>query len=99
MRGERSEEGATRWSANGYHYTKTEEGWKLTHRLVVEREVLGRSLKDDERVRFEDGDRNNLDPKNLAVYRVRQGSKERRRAQLLARRQEIDAELEELDSP
>jgi hypothetical protein len=98
MRGEKSEVGATRVSANGYHYTKLDSGWQLTHRVVVEEQVLGRALQDDERVRFEDGDRTNLDPKNLAVYRVRQTSKERRRAQLLARRQEIDAELADLDN-
>jgi hypothetical protein len=97
MRGERSDVGSTRVSANGYHYTKTDDGWELTHRIVVAREVLGRPLQDDERVRFEDGDRTNLDPRNLVVYRVRQSSKERRRAQLLARRQEIDAELADLD--
>jgi hypothetical protein len=98
MRGEKSEVGATRVSANGYHYTKLESGWELTHRIVVAEQILGRPLQDDERVRFADGDRTNLDPKNLEVYRVRQTSRERRRAQLLARRQEIDAELADLDN-
>jgi hypothetical protein len=96
MRGEKSEVGATRVAPNGYHYTKLDDGWKLTHRIVVEERLLHRALQADERVRFKDGNRANLDPENLEVLRVRQGSKERRRAQLLARRQEIDAELEEL---
>jgi len=67
MRGRRSQVGDTRVSLNGYHYTRTEDKWELTHRLIAE-EKLGRPLAEDERIRFADNDRTNLDPDNIVVY-------------------------------
>jgi hypothetical protein len=67
MRGKRSEVGDTRVSLNGYHYTRTESKWELTHRLIAQAK-LGRPLMDCERIRFVDNDRTNLDPDNIVVY-------------------------------
>lgn len=70
MRGKRSKIGDTRWSKNGYHYTRTENKWELTHRLLAIVK-MGRELRDDERVKFADGDRTNLDSDNIVVYTVK----------------------------
>lgn len=96
-RGKKARIGDTRTSANGYHYTRTERGWELTHRLTAERK-LGRPLQDNERVRFVDGDRTNYgDPDNIEVYEVRKGSIAKRKAQLEARKEALEAELAELE--
>src|SRR6266542_1239969 len=65
-RGHKSNVGDIRVARNGYHYTRVEIGWRLTHHLLAE-EKLGRNLASNERVLFDDGDRNNLDPTNLRV--------------------------------
>lgn len=93
MRGSRSEVGSTKVSKNGYHYTKTEERWRLTHHIIAEKE-LGRELTEDERVVFRDGDRTNLDPDNIEVKRKNTASLRRKEAQLLARIEELQAQLE-----
>ena len=95
-RGKKSKVGDTRWSKNGYHYTRTSTGWELTHRLVAEKQ-LGRNLTPEERVRFIDGDRTNIDPDNIQVYEIRQASKEKKKARIEARIEELQAQLEELD--
>ena len=66
MRGQKSDEGSTRTAPNGYHYTKEQGKWRLTHHILAEKK-LGRPLMSWERVKFLDGDRRHLDPKNLAV--------------------------------
>jgi hypothetical protein len=96
-RGQRSEVGDERWSPNGYHYTRTEDGWELTHKLIAEK-TLGRKLADNERCRFIDGDRTNLDPSNIAVYVTTTSSKRRRLARLIARRDELNAEIAALEA-
>ena len=97
MRGQKSKEGDTRTAPNGYHYTRTGEGWELTHRIVAERK-LGRSLSYDERVRFVDGDRSNFDdPDNINVYKVREASAAKKRARIEARMEELQAQLDELE--
>ncbi len=96
MRGQRSDLGAVRISPNGYHYTRTEQGWKLTHRLVVE-ETLGRKLAENERVRFLDGNRSNRDPNNLEVYIAHEGSKMKKLARLKARLAEVQAQIDDLE--
>jgi len=69
--------GDERVSKNGYLYRKTEYGWELVHRIMAETK-LGRKLHDNEYATFGDGDRTNLDPKNIVV-RVRGRSSIRRR--------------------
>jgi hypothetical protein len=96
-RGKKSRVGDIRVAPNGYQYTRTEAGWALTHRLLVERD-LGRSLRYDERVRFRDGNRANLNLGNLEVRKVKESTKERKRARIEARIEELQAQLEELDS-
>lgn len=97
MRGQKSKQGDTRVAPNGYHYTRTKEGWQLTHRLVAARK-LGRDLESDERVRFVDGDRSNYsDPSNLEVFTVKKGSSEKQRARLNARIEELIAQRDALE--
>lgn len=96
-RGQKSEVGDTRWSPNNYHYTRTEEKWELTHKLVIEKH-LGRKLLPNERVRYKDNNKKNYnDPDNLQVYVVKQASNQKRRATLEAKLAEIQAELDALD--
>lgn len=94
-RGQKSQIGEKRVSPNGYEYTCTQKGWKLTHRLLVEKD-LGRELRPDERVRFRDGDRSNLGIGNLEVYKVKAKTKADQIARLEAKKDEIEAQLEEL---
>lgn len=97
MRGRKSKTGDTRVAKNGYHYTRTKEKWELTHRLIVE-EQLGRPLDWDERVRFLDKDRSNLDPDNLEVYKVKQASIDKKKARIESRIEELQAQLDELEN-
>lgn len=98
-RGRNAEVGATRVAQNGYHYTKVQDdgtgkpGWRLTHHLVAEKK-LGRAIRTDERVEFLDGKRSNLSPDNVRVVEKGRGSQRRRLAQLEARRDEIQAEID-----
>lgn len=93
-RGNASPVGATRVSANGYHYTKTEDGWRLTHHLLAE-EKLGRPLEDNERVYFVDKDRTNLSKDNVEVKETVDQT-EKRIADLRARIRRDQDELNEL---
>lgn len=65
-KGKRASIGDETVNANGYCTVKTSTGWRFKHHIVAE-EKLGRPLADNERVLFRDGDRSNLDPKNLEV--------------------------------
>jgi hypothetical protein len=65
-KGQRAEVGTRRKTQNGYWTTKTEDGWKYDHQLVVE-QYLGRPLERDEDIRFKDKNKDNLDPDNLEV--------------------------------
>jgi hypothetical protein len=94
-RGRAAKIGDTFVNANGYHHTRTEGGWRLTHHIVAEK-LLGRALTGDETVRFKDGNRKNLDPANLVIKHKRQ-SKGAARARLEAKIMELKNELEALD--
>lgn len=97
-RGRKSKPGDTRIAPNGYHYTRTERGWELTHRLTAAKRI-GRPLGYDERVRFIDRDRSNYaDPSNLDVYKVREASTAKKRARLEARIEELQSQLSELEA-
>lgn len=103
-RGAVSEIGATRTSANGYHYTKTENGWVLTHWLTAEK-LLGRPVSEDEIVQFKEP-KFRRDPYNengIRVIKKRKTSLRRRAALLESRIQELQAELDlvnqELEDP
>jgi hypothetical protein len=99
MRGQASKTGDTKTARNGYHYTRTEDRWRLTHHIVAETK-LGRSLKESERVTFKDRNRKNLDPDNLIVVVKGATTVARERARLEARIAELQAQLRELlESP
>lgn len=94
-RGNPATEGATRISQNGYHYTKTKKGWRLTHHIIAE-EKLGRPLTVAERVKFIDGNRRNLKPSNIQVIRKGTSSQRARLAVIEARIEELEAERDQL---
>lgn len=95
-RGGKANVGDTRVAANGYHYTRCEEGWRLTHHLIME-ETLGRRLEPDERVIFVDGKRSNLAASNIETREKSRGSIRRRKANIEARIAELQAELAEIN--
>lgn len=95
-RGAKANEGDTRTSANGYHYTRTVDRWRLTHHLIAEQQ-LGRPLREDEGVYFDDGKRENLSPENIKVRDKGRGSLRRRRSVIEDRIRELQAELEEIN--
>ena len=94
-RGSKSKEGDTRVAANGYHYTRTASKWRLTHHIVVE-QFLGRSLRKDERVSFDDGDRTNLSSVNLVVTTVRPKTKAAQRAAIASKIDDLKDRLDDL---
>jgi hypothetical protein len=96
-RGKLSRDGDTNVSANGYHYTRKEGRWRLTHHLVAE-EKLGRALASEEMVRFIDGDKTNLHTDNIEVIVKRQASKAKRAAAIRAQISELTAQLEALEA-
>ena len=92
MRGSAAPEGATNVSKNGYHYTKQGGKWRLTHHILAEK-MLGRPLREDERVSFANGKKTDLREANIIVAKKGTTSLRRRKAQLEARIQELRAEL------
>jgi len=95
VRGSRSVIGDTRVAQNGYHYTRTGDGWKLTHHIIAESR-LGRNIRADERVVFVDRDRTNLDPGNISVQKKVTGSLRKKEAALVARIQELEGQLKDV---
>lgn len=91
-RGKGSAVGDTNVSANGYHYTKTIKGWRLTHHIIAEQK-FGVKLNGEYTARFADGDRTNLSPDNIEIMEKGKSSLRKRRAILEAKRDDIDAEL------
>lgn len=97
-RGQTAEVGATRTSANGYHYTKTKDrGWVLTHWLTAEAKI-GRQIGAEEQVRFKDPkNRDPYEADNIIVIAKRKGSLRSRKAVVEARIAEYQAELDEIN--
>jgi hypothetical protein len=94
-RGKAATIGDRRISQNGYDYTRTPQGWRLTHHLIAEKK-LGRPLAEDERVSFQDRDRRNLDPSNILVSRADRGSIRAQIARLEERKREIEGQIADL---
>lgn len=94
-RGRNAEPGSTRVAQNGYHYTKCEEGWRLTHHIIAEQEILNRPLQADEMVKFR-GSKDDLSPENIYVIKKRQSSLRAQIARLEADIEEKTARLTEL---
>lgn len=95
-RGQVAPENSTRTAPNGYHYTKQDGEWRLTHHIIAEKEILGRPLRKGERVSFGKEGKSVLKASNLIVTAPGKSSARRRIAILEARRDEIDAELADL---
>jgi len=93
-RGKPSKDGDTNVAKNGYHYTKVDGHFRLTHHIIAE-QALGRSIEPDETVSFADNDRTNLDPTNIVVSR-RKTSLNGKIAALTARILELTAERDRL---
>lgn len=91
--------GSERISQNGYHYTKSGDGWVLTHRKIAEEDLLGRPLQPDERVRFRNGNRLDLRPENLMVVKINTdlNSLRKRRLDIIARIEELQGQLADLE--
>lgn len=89
--------GAERWSANGYHYTKTKHGWQLTHRVLME-EKLGRELLPKERVVFKNRNKRDIriDNLELAIVKTDRKKLEQRKANIQDRIREYQAMLDEV---
>lgn len=95
-RGQASKDGETNVSANGYHYTRKDGKWRLTHHLVAE-EKYGHKINTEVHVvRFIDGDRTNLHPDNIEVILKNKATARKRLAQIEARIKELEAERDEL---
>lgn len=92
-RGKTAQVGATRISKNGYHNTKTETGWRLTHHLTAEKK-LGRPLEENEIVQFVGSKTKPYDVNNVRVIIKRTSSLRKRKAQLEVRIAELQEELE-----
>lgn len=99
-RGVASKDGDTNVAQNGYHYTRVNGHFRLTHHIIAEQK-LGRPIEPDEIVSFADGDRKNLSPENIKVTKRRTSRKgriaslEARIMELMARRDKLVAQEEE----
>lgn len=91
-KGKAVDNGSTRVAPNGYHYTKVNGTWRLTHHIKME-EYIGRKLRDGERVHFVTGNKLDFSKKNLRL--VVQGTTTARKkvAQLEAKLQDVQADL------
>lgn len=98
-RGANAPVGAEMTSQNGYHYTKTEDGWKATSRIIAEKEILHRPLQPNERVGFRNGNKLDFRPENLVVTKTKTGldMMKRRRDALIVRIEELQAQLQDLE--
>jgi len=97
-RGKGAKIGDTNIAANGYHYTRTESGWRLTHHLVAEKKYDRFVDPAKEMVVFLDKDRTNFSPSNIEIRQKNVGTNEKRIARIKAHIEELQAELEELES-
>lgn len=93
-RGSAAKVGDTFVNANGYHHTRMETGWVLTHRLLMEKK-LRRKLRKNEMVRFKDGNKSNVTIENLELIQ-KKSHPNRRIATLEAKIMELESELASL---
>lgn len=63
--------GTRRQNPSGYVEIKTNDGWKLEHRAIME-ETLGRPLEGAENVHHKNGDRTDNRPENLELWKRKQ---------------------------
>jgi hypothetical protein len=79
-------------SPNGYHYTKTDRGWRLTHHIKME-EILGRPLEEGERVHFVTDNHLNFSKENLKLVIQGTANVRKKIAQLTSRIEDLKREL------
>jgi hypothetical protein len=96
VRGKPAPDGAAYVSQNGYHYTKRNGKFKATHILLME-DHLGRPLEPMERVRFKNRDKTDLRIDNLEVTIKGKASLTQQRARLVARRDELNGQIADID--
>jgi hypothetical protein len=91
--------GDTRVAPNQYHYTKTEDGWRLTHHITAEK-ALGRPLRDNEMVQFIEPKykRDPENPQGIRIIKKRTTTLRKRRAILTARIEQDQRELAEIEA-
>lgn len=90
-------DGSTYVSDNGYHYTKQDGRFRLTHHILME-EKLGRPLRKGERVYFSDGNRRNLNKDNIEVRTKRIVTFDAQLAALYTKRDDILAMIEDVEN-
>jgi cell division protein FtsB len=98
-RGQTADLGSERIAPNGYHYTRCETGWRLTHHLTMEK-VLGRPIAANERVSFKAGYGRDdyANPDAVQVNTKSASTNNKRIAYLEARIEEMQAEIDDLRS-
>lgn len=90
-RGIVSTDGETNVAANGYHYTRQNGKWRLTHHILAE-EVLGRPINtENEIIRFRDKDRTNLSKSNIEIIPKGKHTTRRRLAEVRAKIADLQA--------
>jgi hypothetical protein len=98
-RGQKTEVGDTRWSQNGYHYTRYEDGWDITARRVLAKHLGREKLASNERVRYKDGNsKNYADPSNLELVVSTATPLKKQLARLYARRDELNGQIADLEA-
>lgn len=97
-RGVVAEDGDTNTAANGYHYTRQDGKWRLTHHIIAE-EVLGRPVDTaTEVIRFKDRDCKNLTPENIEVIPKGKYTVRKRLAEVRAKIVELQALEKDLEN-
>lgn len=94
-RGKTAEVGDTRIAKNGYHYTKIEDGWKLTHHLTAAK-VLGRPVAANETVKILDKTKP-YDVDQVQVIIKKTVTLRRRKAIIESKMEELRIELEQIN--
>jgi len=83
---------------NGYSTIKQNGGWRYTHHVIAEEQILHRKLASNELVCFRDNDRTNLDPSNLEIKIKRPNRLMKKRALIRQRIREAQAKIEDLEA-
>lgn len=97
-RGILAKDGDTNVNKNGYHHTRQNGKWRLTHHIVAE-EKLGRPVDTaTEVIRFVDSDRTNLDPDNIEVIPKGKHTVRKRLAEVRAKIAELQALEKDLEN-
>lgn len=83
---------------NGYSTIKQNGGWRYTHHVIAEEQILHRPLNHNELVCFRDNDRTNLNPSNLEIKIKRPNRIMKKRLRLRQQIREAKLKLENLEA-